>query len=209
MSRQPFYDHVAGALFYGSLPDWQRKPLDRLLDEALRRERGIEDTAYAMATAYHETARFKYDHEIGEGSEHDYGRPIWLIRGVPVAYYGRGMVQLTWLANYARMSVLLSLEHGREIDLVNKPDLATEPEYSALIIWEGMIRGTFTGKNLADYINSAGTDYVNARRIVNGTDKAEQIAGYAREFEAGLRLIEGGEENCPCPLGNPTCPLVA
>lgn len=208
MNRQPFYDHVAARLFKGSLPAWQKDPLDRILDEALRRVRRVEDCAYVMATAYHETARFKYDSEIGEGKGHDYGEPIWLIRGVPVAYFGRGMVQLTWLSNYAKMSVFLTMEHGRQIDFVNKPELATEPEYSSLIIWEGMIRGMFTGKNLADYINEDGVDYVNARRIVNGTDKAEMIAGYAREFEAGLRLLDDSEpEATKCPLKNQTCPL--
>lgn len=217
MTRQPFYERVAETLFYGSLPSWQREPLDRLLDEGQRRGRSVEDIAYVMATAYHETQRFKFDHEIGEGHGHDYGEPIWLIRGVRVAYFGRGAPQLTWLRNYAKMSLFLTLEHGREIDLVNKPDLATEPDMSALIIWEGMIRGMFTGHNLADHIRPGAADYEAARRIVNGTDRAELIASYAREFEASLRLIEHGtgvdasdpETDGDCPLGDPTCPKAA
>lgn len=213
MNRQLFYDAVAQSLFKGSLPDWQREPLDRLLDEALRRERRVEDCAYVMATAYHETARFKYDHEIGEGQGHDYGEPIWLIRGKRVAYFGRGATQLTWLRNFAKMSIFLSMEHGRTIDLVNNPDLAVEPELSALIIWEGMIRGMFTGENLADHIHDDTVDYVNARKIVNGTDKADMIKGYALQFEAALRLIEDDETPNPeengCPLQNPNCPRAA
>ena len=47
--------------------------------------------------------------------------------------------------------------------------------------------GDFTGKDLADYIDEDNCDYVEARRIVNGTDRAEQIAGYAEKFEAALR----------------------
>jgi len=211
MTRQPFHERVAETLFYGSLPSWQREPLDRLLDEGLRRGRSIQDIAYVTATAYHETARFKYDHEIGEGRGHDYGEPIWLIRGMRVAYYGRSATQLTWLRNYAKMSLFLTLEHGREIDLVNKPDLATEPDMSALIIWEGMIRGMFTGHNLADHIRPGAVDYVGARRIVNGTDRAAQIAGYAELFEEALGLIEGeeGAGAAPadaCPLDDPACP---
>lgn len=209
MSRQPFYDAVTTSLFKGSLPDWQKRPMDLIIDEALRRKRRLEDCAYVLATAYHETARFKYDEEIGGGKGYDYGQPIWLVRGVPVAYYGRGLVQLTWLANYAKMSTFLTLEHGRIIDLVNKPDLATQPEYSSLIIWEGMIRGMFTGKNLADYINGGGVDYVNARRIVNGTDKADMIAGYAETFAAALPMLDPTEtaEVSGCPLRNPDCPM--
>lgn len=210
MNRQPFYDAVAQSLFKGSLPSWQREPLDGLLNEALRRDRRVEDCAYVMATAYHETARFKYTHEIGEGQGHDYGEPIWLIRDVRVAFFGRGATQITWLRNYAKMSIFLTLEHGREIDLVNNPDLAVEPEMSSMIIWEGMIRGMFTGKNLIDYINDDGVDYVGARRIVNGTDKAEQIKDYAIQFEDALRLMEEAEaanpEESGCPLSNPQCP---
>lgn len=189
MSLQPFFEAVTGPLFFGSLPKWQSQPMERLIDEGTRRKRCIEDIAYALATGYHETQRWKYDSEIGEGRGHDYGEAIWLIRGVRVAYYGRSDVQLTWLQNYSKMSVFLSMEHGRPINLVNKPDLATEPEYSALIMWEGMIRGMFTGKNLADYIQEGSVDYVGARRIINGTDKAKKIAGYARQFEAALQTI--------------------
>lgn len=205
MSRQAFYDHIAAKLFKGSLPDWQQEPVDRIVDEGLRRKRRVEDIAYVLATAFHETARFKYMEEIGRGAGHDYGEPIWLARGARVAFFGRGFVQLTWLTNYSKMSVALTLDHGREIDLVSRPELATQPNYAALIIYAGMIRGMFTGKNLADYINDDGVDYVNARRIVNGTDKAELIAGYAREFEAGLRLIDE-EPASLCPLNRAECP---
>jgi hypothetical protein len=203
-----FHDYIAEHLFKGSLPQWQREPVDKLVAEGLRRNRSLEDTAYVLATAFWETGRFRHSDEIGEGQDHDYGEPIWLIRGVRVAYFGRGHTQLTWLRNYAKMSIFLSLEFGREIDLVNKPDLATEPEMSAQIIWEGMIRGMFTGKNLADYITPEKVDYVEARRIVNGTDRAGEIAEIARRFESGLRLIDGKEgEKSACGLSRSDCPI--
>lgn len=205
-----FHNTVAKSLFKGSLPAWQREPLDKLLGEGLRRGRTLEETAYVLATAYHETARFKYTEEIGEGEGRDYGEPIWLIRGVRVSYFGRGHTQLTWLRNYAKMSVFLSLELGREIDLVNKPDLASEPDMAALIIWEGMIRGMFTGENLADYfdVNTGQADYIGARQIVNGNDKDELIAGYAREFEAALRLLDDEQmEVSGCGLSRSECPM--
>jgi predicted chitinase len=182
-----FEKEVTKTLFFGSLPAWQREPVMRIVEEGQRRNRMPEEIAYVLATGYHETARWKYDEEIGKGRGRDYGEPIWLIRGQRVTYHGRGDTQLTWLHNYAKMSVFLTLEHGRPINLVSKPELATEPEYSSLIIWEGMIRGMFTGKNLADYIRPGSIDYRNARRIVNGTDKANRIAGYAKKFEEALR----------------------
>ena len=52
---------------------------------------------------------------------------------------------------------------------------------------DGMIRGWFTGRKLLDYIDGDRRDYVNARRIINGTDRAQVIAGYAMAFERALR----------------------
>lgn len=184
----PFHKQIARELYFGSLPRWQREPIDRLVAEGRRRGQSNARIAYVLATAHHETARFKYDHEIGKGRGRDYGALLLLIRGQHRAYYGRGHVQLTWLANYAKMSIALSLEHGREIDLVNHPDLATVPEFASLIIWEGMFRGSFTGKNLADFIGPDGRDFRRARQTVNGMDKAELIAGYAEAFIDALNL---------------------
>jgi hypothetical protein len=49
-----------------------------------------------------------------------------------------------------------------------------------------MAHGIYTGKKLSDYINADKCDFLNARRIVNGTDKAELIMGYAQRFFAEL-----------------------
>lgn len=208
-----FYGRVKDSLFYGSLPDWQRIPMDTIIAEGLRRERRLEDCAYVLATAYHETARFKYDEEIGQGSGKAYGQPCPLMgTGSKVTewrtYYGRSWPQHTWLANYAKLSVRATLEFQREIDFVSNPDLIKDDsQLEAWAMWEGMVSGLWTGKNLADYIHGETVDYVNARRIVNGTDKAETIAGYAREFEAALRLVDDTQEQSKCPLHNTTCPL--
>lgn len=181
-----FYQQIQDDLFYGSLPSWQKEPVDRIISEGLRRDQSIPRISYALATGYHETARWKYDEEIGKGRGRDYGRPVMLIRGVYVSYHGRGDPQLTWLQNYARMSCALTLEHGRPINLVENPELAKLPEYSAMILWEGMVRGMFTGKNLADYFSGNKKDYRGARRIINGTDKAKKITRYAEMFETAL-----------------------
>ncbi|MBO9451435.1 hypothetical protein J7426_14270 [Tropicibacter sp. R16_0] len=213
MNRQPFYDHVTAKLFHGSLPDWQRQPLDQILDEAVRRARRLQETAYVLATGYHETGRFKHDEEIGQGQGRPYGIEVHLYSHKKVAYFGRSWPQHTWLGNYAKMSIAASLEFQRPIDFVNNPDLIKDdPALEGWAMWEGFVTGMWTGKNLADYFSEDHADYVEARRIVNGTDKAELIAGYAREFEAGLRLIDGGQVPQPhggCPLNVTTCPRVA
>lgn len=91
-------------------------------------------------------------------------------------YFGRGYVQLTWKDNYAKFSRLLG------VNLVANPDLAMNPKYAAQIAAYGMMHGTFTGKKLSHYISGSKRDFVNARRIINGTDHAQKFAGYATKI---------------------------
>ena len=95
-----------------------------------------------------------------------------LAPGDGVKYAGRGYVQLTGRTNYARYG------------LAERPDDAMKPEVAGAILRSGMANGTFTGKKLADYLPG---DYVGARRIINGTDRAADIAGYAVGFETALK----------------------
>lgn len=139
--------------------------------------------AYVQATAVHETAgQLRPIAEYGKGAGRPYGKPGR--NGGQVAY-GRGDVQLTWDENYERADHELGLG-GR---LIANYDLALDPEISARIIVRGMQEGWFTGKALAAYLPATATQaqFVAARRIVNGTDKAELIAGYAVTFQASLQ----------------------
>lgn len=136
--------------------------------------------AYILATAYHETAHtFEPVREIGRGKLRPYGRKRKQT-GEPYTidqiYYGRGHVQLTWYENYDKFGKLLG------IDLLNNPDLALDMTTSIRIMFTGMTRGLFTGVNLSRYFNDEREDWVNARKIINGTDKAEMIAEYGKEF---------------------------
>ena len=51
-----------------------------------------------------------------------------------------------------------------------------------------MVEGWFTGKKLSDYFNEK-TDYINARKIVNGLDKADIIAGYAKVLYSAFLML--------------------
>ncbi len=62
-----------------------------------------------------------------------------------------------------------------------------EMEPAVRILVDGMLAGSFTGHRLADHLNAATEDWVNARRIVNGTDRAEKLADYGRLFLAAIR----------------------
>lgn len=88
-------------------------------------------------------------------------------------YYGRGLVQITWKENYDKFSKLLN------VDLVKHPDLALEMKHAVFILVHGMRKGLFTGKSLDDYINENKTDYIGARKIINGVDRAAHIADIA------------------------------
>jgi predicted chitinase len=130
--------------------------------------------AYVLATTQHETAgTFKPLEEYGKGRKHSYGR---IDPSTGKAYYGRGFVQLTWKSNYQKYATILG------IDLVRRPELATDPNVALFILVHGMRTGAFTGRKLSDYVNGGKTDFLNARRVVNGMDRASQIAAIARNY---------------------------
>jgi hypothetical protein len=92
-------------------------------------------------------------------------------------YYGRGYVQLTWEDNYRKYQELLA------VDLVSDPDKALEPGTALFILVHGFKTGTFTGKKITDFINEAETDFYNARRCINGLDRAGKIAQLAEKYQ--------------------------
>jgi putative chitinase len=146
--------------------------------------------AYILATVYHETAATMSPlSEYGKGKGRIYGRPVsYTINGIRYVnvFYGRGYVQLTWFNNYLRMAKRLNDWH-----IVTHPETTKEPETAYKILSVGMFEGMFAkGQTLNRHINGTKTDYVNARRIVNGVDKANLIAGYARKFE---KIIKGAQ----------------
>ena len=173
--RKPFFDAVRHAPFPGRLTKAQVEGTEAILDEWQRR--GLTDMrwlAYILATAFHETAAtMRPIEEYGKGRGRTYGRPDPI---TGKTYYGRGFVQLTWKSNYETMGRLLGL------DLVDRPELALDPDHATAILFEGVIGGHFTGHALADYLNDTRTDFVGARRIINGRDRAERIARYAESF---------------------------
>lgn len=201
MDRSRFYAHLRSAkstVFGKSLSSGQVGGLELLLDEGQRRGVNVYQLAYILATTYHETAHtMRPIAEYGKGKGRPYGKPAGPYNQT---YYGRGYVQLTWLDNYVRAGKELGLP------LAEFPVMAMEPKTAALILFQGMISGWFTGKKLSDYINPPTVDYVGARRIVNGKDRADLIAGYALSFEGALRDA-GYLGQAPKP--KPTIPPVA
>lgn len=145
--------------------------------------------AYMLATVKHECAEtWQPIEEYGKGAGHTYGNAVTVTHPVTHQtrsnrYYGRGYVQLTWEANYKNVGNAI----GLGIDLWWDPSLALDAQVAYAIMSYGMRQGSFTGKKLLTYIYSAGCDYQQARRIINGTDQAAKIAGYAERLELLLR----------------------
>lgn len=181
MDRKVFFDDIRRTLFR-KLSQKQVEGTKVILDEWERRE--LTDPrwlAYILATAYHETAHTMQPIcEYGRGKGRAYGKRDPATGHI---YFGRGFVQLTWKRNYAKA--------GREIgvDLVNHPDKALEPGIAAAILIEGMVDGWFTTHKLSDYFGET-SDWINARRIVNGLDRAELIAGHAAKFHDALTAAQ-------------------
>lgn len=152
--------------------------------------------AYALATAYHETGipvkgtlvRFAPVTEYGGKPYFSKYEPKTAIgkrlgnteSGDGYRFRGRGYIQITGRANYAKFSEIVGC------DLIVEPDKALDPVLAYIILREGMIRGLFTGKRLANYIEGDKCEYVNARKVINGLDRAHLIARMARLIDAVL-----------------------
>lgn len=190
MNRSKFFNEIRTSLFNGRLSQSQIDGINFKLD-AFDRIEDIRWKAYMLATSYHETAMTMQPiEEYGRGKGKPYGKKLKHNRqpySVPdQIYYGRGDVQLTWYENYELMGRLLGLP------LLQHPDLALKPNVSAQIMIEGMTRGAsnrgdFTGVSLENYFNATRDDPVRARRIINGLDKANQIAKYHDKFLTAIK----------------------
>jgi predicted chitinase len=155
--------------------------------------------AYILATVYHETGtRMAAVREtFADDDEQAISRITKYINGINVkrkaqgkvpkanyalrkangkSYYGRGLVQITHDYNYLKVGNFI------DVDLYNEPDLALDLEVSVKCTIEGMVNGLFTGASLSDYFNKQREDWVRARQIVNGLDRAEKIGDYGKIF---------------------------
>ncbi len=158
----------------------------------------VRDVAYVLATIRWETGE-AFQPVKERRARQDRNPKLWALqnRYWPSGFYGRGYVQITWERNYRAAGEHLS---GATVapgagqtpisaeTFVDQPDLVLDPAVAYAITARGMLQGWFTGRRLSEFIPDGDPpDYVNARRIINGLDQAERIAGYASAFELALR----------------------
>lgn len=167
-------------LFGGKLSQPQVDGINAILTAFDERGDGeLRHLAYLLGTAKHETAdTMQPIYERGAKAYFNKYEPGTKIgkrlgntsKGDGYLYRGRGFVQITGRANYRKFSI------------EDEPDKALEPDIAANILVIGCLKGMFTGKKLSDY-----TTFASMRRVVNGTDKAALIAGYADAFLKALQ----------------------
>lgn len=198
-NRHAFFALVRTKLFGGRLTTGQVEGLTVILD-AWQARVGQEEApslAYVLATAFHETAATmqpvretlatsdrsaiaRLDEAFAAGRLGSVKTPYWRPDAEGKSWLGRGLVQLTHRRNYEAMSEVTG------IDLVTDPGRAMEMPVSVAILIEGMRRGSFTGRKLGDYFGQGRADWVGARKIINGNDRAELVARHARVFAQAL-----------------------
>lgn len=187
MNREAFFTSIKGSLFRGRFSQSQVEGINLLLDAT----GGVSDRhcAYLLATALHETAHtMEPITEYGGRKyfdKYDTGRLAKALGNTPAAdgdgfkYRGRGYVQITGHDNYEKASRKFGA------DFLGNPDLALDPQFAARILVLGCSEGWFTGKKLSDY-----NSFDSMRRVVNGMDDAQLIAGYAEAF---LKAVQADE----------------
>lgn len=178
IDRTKFFAGIRSSVFAGKMSQDQVSGCNSILDEWERRElQDLRFLAYMLATTKWETAS-KMQPVTEYGSQaYLHGKSYW-------PWIGRGYVQLTWERNYQKFRDRVLAQF--DVDIVHDMNATLRPNVSAFIMFEGMLHGEFTGKKLADFFNDKKSDWLNARRIINGTDKAATVAALGKAFFADL-----------------------
>lgn len=201
LDRQAFFNAVRLNPFPRHLTPAQVSGMEAILD-ACPVDTPLEHLAYDLGTCPIETgwtmqpikekggaAYFAKMYDI-RGDRPAKARELGNLNpGDGIAFCGRGLVQLTGRANYRkatqRLRALGLLIAGQ--DLETNPDLAMQPDVAAPVLFIGTREGWFTGKKLSDYLGAGKADWKGARRIINGQDRAGEIALHAQAFAAALK----------------------
>lgn len=163
---------------FGPLKQGQVDGFTKILDEWERRGGGDDrHLAYMLATVWHETAATMQP-------VREYGGEAYLRSKKYYPWVGEGLVQVTWEENH------------RKFGATKPGQLLTWP-IALKALFDGMNKGMFTGKKLSDYFSATVDDPRNARRIINGMDRADLLAGYHAKF---LKAIRAAKVVPPIPV---------
>lgn len=192
MNKKAFFDHVRANLFGGKLKPSQVDGLTRILDyrEKVWPDMPDNELAYVLGTVKWETGHSMQPIEEGFPMTGEKLRAFQRrLRYYP--YYGRGLVQITHATNYDKFGIKDHIEK------------ALEWPTALDILFRGMIFGMFTDKKLSDYFSAEKSDWIAARAIVNGSDRASEIADISKKFFAALKAAQDAPVQKPA---QPTLP---
>jgi len=172
MNRSYFFERIRHALFGGRLTPQQVDGLRRILDYRDSHHPAMSDDqlAYVLATIKWETGHRMIPVREGGGERYLKTKKYY-------PWVGEGLVQVTWE------------ENARKFGAAKPGDLMSWP-LALHAAFDGMTRGLFTRRKLADYIDKGAVDYIGARRIINGQDRARLIAQFAHAFRDALRQAQ-------------------
>lgn len=147
-NEKAFFDYIRvdPVLFpKGELTQSQVEGIQAIIAKCKAQNCSLGMTANILATAGWESGHaYVPVEEKGRGAGRPYGVPAG---PYGLVYYGRGLVQITWLSNYRLASERVG------VDLVRYPHRALEPEIALTLLVDGMLQGWYTGKKLGDFID--------------------------------------------------------
>ncbi|MES0092927.1 glycoside hydrolase family 19 protein [Mesorhizobium sp. M0030] len=199
LNEKFFFDYTRTYLFDGHMSQSQFDGISGILKLwndtlATKDDRWL---AYMLATAHHETGRTMQpvretfaatdekaisilEKAWNAGKLPWVTNPYWRWDQNHQSWLGRGLVQLTHQANYKRIGDAVG------VNLVADPAAAMNPDVARQVMVQGMIKGVFTGYTLAQFFNPKKADWKNARRIINGIERADLVASYGLRYYAAI-----------------------
>ncbi|MCR8492769.1 hypothetical protein [Brucella anthropi] len=209
MNKTVFFAYARRAPFGGRLSQAQVDGTSAILAMAERRGLPDEQTAYVLATAFHETggkmqpieknlnytsaARIRQvwpSRFSSVQSAQPYVRnPQALANKVYGGRIGNTGANDGWLYRGRGLAMITKRDNYEKYGLGVAPDKALEDGVAVRILFNGMINGKFTGKRLTDHFGSGWAAPQDARAIVNGSDKANK----ARKIEDETSKLGGGD----------------
>ena len=199
INRRFFFDNARLSLFDGSLRTSQVQGLTAILDKWETESPQADDRwlAYMLGTTHHETGRTmqpvretfassdaqaisRLNSAFRAGRLSWVRAPYWIPDSEGRSWLGRGFVQITHKDNYRRLGDMIGE------DLITDPTRAMNIDVALKIMFVGMREGAFTRKRLADFFSPGREDWRNARKIINGVERADLVASYARKYYASI-----------------------
>lgn len=184
MNRKIFYNSIRDSI---SVTESFVFGCEKLLDYIEAHPMNTNIAAINLATAYWESGKTMTPVVEAYWLSESWRRKN--LRYYP--WYGRGLVQTTWKANYEKVGELLGL--GRQY-FINHPNALLDWKFAVPALFKATEAGIYTGRSWSDYIDDIDEsdeedlrEYIASRRVVNGTDRAEDIGRLALRFEKALR----------------------